>query len=70
MTTYSINCHLAENNWNLGTRNPSFIQSIRIVNLISVTQNKAVPGVEFKVTDCSVYADESEKECKYTHLCM
>ena len=35
----------------------------KIVNHISVSQNRVIPGIEFKITDCSVYADGSD--CKY-----
>ena len=34
----------------------------KILNHISVSQNRVIPGIEFKITDCSVYADGSD--CK------
>ena len=42
---------------------PSFKAWDKIVNHISVSQNRVIPGIEFKITDCSVYADGSD--CKF-----
>ena len=38
----------------------------KIFNHISVSQNRVIPGIEFKITDCSVYADGSDCKSIFT----